>query len=715
MPMQTVTLVPGVNVQKTLAANEAGISVSQLIRYKETLVQKLGGWNLYYATPISTTPVRDCHAFMALRNQKFVGFGALGDPTKGQGLQILSCGILTDITPQTRAGSCQIAPSLSISSGSNIVTVTDTYNGGCQLNNYDAVLFNTPIAVGNLLITGCYAIQAAPSTDSFTILSSVVASTTISSGGVLPFFTINAQSAIAQVTLPNNNFQKITGLYYPFLAPTTLTTTGISSTTGASSTITIQGPYSISSIIDSTTFDIGLTVAPISSFSGSTMNGGFGSYTYFCAAGPAVSGGVYGAGNYGSGNYGSGTTPTSIGGTPITATDWILDNSGSTLMAVPRGGGLYVWSPEIGLSQAQIVPTAPVFNFGMFVAQPQQIVVMWGSTQSSGSQDPLLVRWSDVGDYTQWTVLPTTYAGSFKVPTGSTLMGGVQSPIWGAVIWTDVDVWIVQYIGQPLVFSFNRMGTGCGVIGPHAFDINAGNVFWAGFNNFFMMGPSGVQVIPCTCWDYFFQQLDTANATKVRGASNSVFNEIIWFFPIIPSLGGTGENTNYVKLHLEGNEFEWDYGVLSRTAWIDVTALGNPICTDYSGGFSHVYQHDVAGVNDGGGSVINAYLETGYFAIADGEELLFVDWALPDMKWTLAEFGPVQEPSSATILFTFYAVDYAGQPERVYGPFTVTQATTFISPRLRGRLFRMRIESQDLGSFWRIGRIRFRWAPDGRR
>ena len=49
MPHATLKLLPGVDENRTLALNEAGISISQLVRFIPDkqgigLVQKLGGW-----------------------------------------------------------------------------------------------------------------------------------------------------------------------------------------------------------------------------------------------------------------------------------------------------------------------------------------------------------------------------------------------------------------------------------------------------------------------------------------------------------------------------------------------------------------------------------------------------------------------------------------------------------------------------------------------
>src|SRR5262249_15446912 len=44
MAFGAVKLMPGVDVQKTFSDNQAGVSQSQAIRYKENLIQTIGGW-----------------------------------------------------------------------------------------------------------------------------------------------------------------------------------------------------------------------------------------------------------------------------------------------------------------------------------------------------------------------------------------------------------------------------------------------------------------------------------------------------------------------------------------------------------------------------------------------------------------------------------------------------------------------------------------------
>src|SRR5690606_33965834 len=126
--------------------------------------------------------------------------------------------------------------------------------------------------------------------------------------------------------------------------------------------------------------------------------------------------------------------------------------------------------------------------------------------------------------------------------------------------------------------------------------------------------------------------------------------------------------------------------------WIDQSVLGQAIGTTPSG---IVYQHEMG--MDADGQAMNPWFETGWFVIAEGQSFSFVDWLFPDMKWGL--FNGAQ---TATVLLTIYAADYPDGTVRTYGPFTMTAATQYINCRLRGRQIKVRVESNDLGSFWRL-------------
>jgi hypothetical protein len=390
-------------------------------------------------------------------------------------------------------------------------------------------------------------------------------------------------------------------------------------------------------------------------------------------------------------------------GSSITVSDWTLDNWGSDLISCPVGDGIFIWNPNSGSSLAAIIPQAPPVNDGMFVAMPQRQIVAWGST-FTGIQDPLLIRWCDVNDYSAWINLPTNQAGSYRLPRGSRVVGCIQGPQQG-LVWTDLAVWAMQYVGPPYVYQFNEVGTGCGLISRKAAASMNGVVYWMSQSQFFSLGSAGVEPVACPIWDVIFQDLDTDNLDKIRVAPNSRFGEIMWYYP---TKSNGGEVNAYVKYNIFLKQ--WDFGTLSRTAWINQSVLGAPIGAGIDDqGTYYIYQHETG--QDADGVAMNSSFQTGYFVISDGEWKLFVDQVWPDMKW-----GLYNGNQNAHVLLTFYVTDYPGQTPRSYGPYNISVDTEFVTPRFRGRLVSIKIQSDlnETGTFWRLGAMRYRFEQDGK-
>jgi len=696
MAHQALKLIPGVDVNKTPALNEAAISQSQLVRFIPDrtlggLVQKLGGWTKFFMGQIGST-ARALLAWEDTSANSYLGVGADGVPAGGGGaLQIILSGGASDITPKTLT--VNVAVSFSTTAGSNAVVITDT---GRNISNYDSVDIQTPISVDGLVLFGLYeCYNPANLTNQYTIYAvdalgnPQLAATTVTNSGITAEYSTTSGSGVVTVTLPDHGY--VVEDIYPALVATTV------------GGITIYGGYIIESVIDVNNFTIINNNLATSTATG-YENGGQAHFVYYKGVGPLPLGTGYGIGPYGIGGYGTGATPTISPGTPINAVDWTLDNWGGVLISNPLNGPIYQWTPNSGQSVAAVIPNAPTVNAGMFVAMPQRQIVAWGSTYN-GIQDPLLIRWSDVENYNQWIALITNQAGSYRIPKGSKIVECIQGPQQG-LIWTDLGLWAMQYSGPPYVYQFNELGTGCGLIGRKAAASVNGTVYWMSQSQFFMLSGSGVSPIPCPIWDVVFQDLDTSNLDRIRIAPNSRFGEISWFFPTV---GNGGENYGYVKYNFILNQ--WDYGFnsstnpyVSRTAWINQSVLGPPIGTALN---QYIYQHETS--TDADGVAMDSYFQTGYFTLSEADVKSFIDEVWPDMKW--GYYGGTQ---GANILLTFYATDFAGQTPTAYGPFTLTQSTTYITPRFRGRLVSIKVESNDIGSFWRLGNIRYRIQADGR-
>lgn len=695
MPHASVKLKPGVDQNETPALNEAGISTSNLIRFiydrsQGALIQKLGGWTKYYP---NTAPaiIRALWAWEDTQANSWLAYGTQTISTFAQ-LAAISNGIQTVITP--RYAEDDVTAAASATAGDSYITITDATTTG--ITQYVSVYITTHISIGGVVLFGLY--ECDPNgyigATSYTVqavdaLGAPLAATSTTTTTYLPLFSVTSGSTLVTVTLPDHGFA--VGETFPVLMSTTVGGT------------TFLGSYPITSVIDADNFTINATTTPTSTTTG-YLNGNLAHYVYSFGVGSIPSGTGYGIGAYGSGGYGTGTAVVPSTGDPIEATDWSLDNWGEVLLASPVNDytppfqPIYQWAASSGAPFATIIPNAPPVNDGFFVAMPQRQIVAWGST-FNGIQDPLLIRWCDVNNYNDWIGTVLNQAGSYRLPKGSKIVGCIQGPQQG-LVWTDIGVWSMQYIGQPYVYSFNEIGSGCGLIARKAAASINGTVYWMGPSQFFSLTGSGVQPVACPIWDVIFQDLDQTNVSKIRVAVNSRFGEITWYYPTVSS---GGEVNAYAKHNvLLGT---WDFGTLGRSAWIDQSVLGPPIGADPTS--LYLYQHETS--TDADGQPMLSSFQTGYFAMNEADVLTFVDQVWPDMKW--GYYGGAQ---SATINITFYVTDYPGQTPKTFGPYPVTQNTTFISPRFRGRLVSIGISSDDTGSFWRIGNMRYRLQADGK-
>jgi hypothetical protein len=184
---------------------------------------------------------------------------------------------------------------------------------------------------------------------------------------------------------------------------------------------------------------------------------------------------------------------------------------------------------------------------------------------------------------------------------------------------------------------------------------------------------------------------------------NTPFNEAGWLYPSNASV--SGENDSYAKFNITDPSQPWDYGLLARSAWIDLSVLGNPIAATPSG---VIYRQESG--PDADGQPLVAGFTTAYFYLSEGEDFVSVDKFYPDFIWQVFP----RTSTSAQIQVTFNVLNYPGDTPRTFGPFTVTQATKYVDLRFRGRQVSMTFQSSDVGSFWRLGKCRFRFSTTGR-
>lgn len=248
--------------------------------------------------------------------------------------------------------------------------------------------------------------------------------------------------------------------------------------------------------------------------------------------------------------------------TPSTFTITVSTNATST----GAGGGSAVQVAYVGGEFS-----APLKGMQVMVSPTARHVVVFGANpRGETDPDPLLVRWSSSENAADWLPRDDNSAGGQRISAGSVFMGALRTR-QEILIWTDAGMVSMRYVGTPLVFSFNEIENGVGMISPNA-AVNAGGLVYFMDRGGFFIYDGSVRRLPCSLRDYVFSDLDLDQAFKIHVGSNIDHSEVVWFYP---SLSGDGNVDSYVKFNYDENL--WDFGRLPRSAWTNAFTKDNPV------------------------------------------------------------------------------------------------------------------------------------------
>lgn len=401
----------------------------------------------------------------------------------------------------------------------------------------------------------------------------------------------------------------------------------------------------------------------------------------------------YGAGPYGEGTYG---TPRTASTLTTQLRQWSADNWGEDLIACPRGGKVYYWDATTSVTtRMQVLSNAPVSNNVIFVHPNEHLVLLGTWPVGTSAIDPMLVRWSDRSDPNNFAISAGTRAGDFRLQGGGSEIIGYAPSRKETVIFTDDAVWSMYPLNSDLVFGFDQLATNSGLIAQHAAADIDGTVYWMSNRNFYKY-EGNVQLIPNTIVDYVFGRLNYRQKGKIFCGVNKDFQEIMWLYQSTDADPVDGDVDSYVKYNWIMNA--WDVGTFDRLVWEDSGVFENPIAIDSSG----IPYNQESGVNDGNSGMVS-YIESSYFDIEDGTDMLLLDQFIPD--FILA----------GEMSFTITTKKWPNGPEEVKGPYSITPTTRNVSLRARGRQAKVRFSSSAVGAEWGVGKPRYRVRKDGQR
>jgi hypothetical protein len=714
--LQKVKFAPGFNKQVTSTGGESQWVNGDNVRFRYGTPEKIGGWAQLGSVEMSGRNTA-IHHFV---NTSGIKYAALGTSNI---LYAYSGGIFYDIHPLK--STTTLTSAFSTTNGSSTVTIT--FASAHNANKGDIILLDNFTAITNSNF------NSTTFDDIKFMVKSIPTSTTL---------TIDVGSNESGSGATTSGGIRVRH-YYPVGPAVEVATTGwgLGSFGGVQ-----QGQFTstLSSGINASVTS--LTLASSSSFASSgTVQVGNELITYTGNSGGTLSGLTRGAAGTTAAIHSSGATVTdasnyfswnaAASGDIVTAPGlWSLDNFGNKLIATINGGESFEWDSNptgANNTRATIITSAPTASAFSLVSTPDRHLVFFGTETTIGTkstQDPMFIRFSSQEDINTYTPSATNTAGTQRLADGSKIVGAIRGRD-AIYVWTDTALFIMRFVGPPFTFSFQQVGTNCGLIGQNAAVEVDGTAYWMSENGFFRY-TGKLESLPCLVEDHVYDDINTIPKQHINAGLNNLFGEVMWFYPNSGS-GTVNRMVAYNYLDSSPERPVWTTGTLARTSWQDSAVFGKPHATEYdtssngtsgsstfvqgnSDGVSYYYEHETGldQIREGATTSITASIESGDFDIGqqglagDGEFMMKIRRVIPDF---LSQTGDAR----ITLNLRDFPNDTAASS--TLGPFTVTSGTQKIDTRARARSISLKIDNTSTSQFWKLGTFRIDYQPDGRR
>ena len=420
---------------------------------------------------------------------------------------------------------------------------------------------------------------------------------------------------------------------------------------------------------------------------------------------------------------------------------WSIDGFGKKVIALIHNGQVFEWNSNASnatTTRATIISGAPTASRDMLVSTPDRHLVFFGTELTIGdptTQDEMFIRFSDQEDINTYQPTAVNTAGTQRLADGSKIVGAVRGRD-ATYIWTDTSLFTMRFIGQPLTFGFQQVGTNCGLIGQNAALEVDGAAYWFSENGFFKYSGS-LETMTCLVEDFVFDDLNTTASQLINVGLNNLFGEITWFY-CTESSTIINRCVTYNYMDSSPQRPVWTTGTLNRGTWQDSSVFGLPHATSYDAssnssydvvgntdGCTIYYEHETGTdqVSEGTTTAITSNIESGDFDITqarsstgqqtgvatfkgDGEFIMKIRRFIPDF---LSQTGNTQ----VTLQLRNYP--NGSQASSPLGPFTITSSTDKVDTRARARAISLKIANTGVSQSWKIGTFRLDTQPDGRR
>ena len=168
--------------------------------------------------------------------------------------------------------------------------------------------------------------------------------------------------------------------------------------------------------------------------------------------------------------------------------------------------------------------------------------VVAGYTEESSTEYPQRVKWSGLNDSSTWTPSQATQSGYQDIPgEHGRLMGIVGSESFG-IIFFEKAIFRMEYIGTPLIFSFNKIGN-IGCFAPRSISTFGNTIYFLSQDGFYAL-QGGQDLIPIGSGkinNTFFNDF-VAKPESIFSAIDPNNSIVVWSYRGSGSTGSAGVN-----------------------------------------------------------------------------------------------------------------------------------------------------------------------------
>lgn len=237
---------------------------------------------------------------------------------------------------------------------------------------------------------------------------------------------------------------------------------------------------------------------------------------------------------------------------------WSFTQWGEQFLASQVGDVIQSFTMGTDTNFSNLSATAPQARF---ITVVRDFVVAGNTYDVSDGSVPFRVRWSAIGDPTDWTVSAATQADFQDLNSAHGWITGIVGGEYG-IIFQERAITRMTYVGSPTVFQFDEIEAGYGTNAPGSICKIGTMTAYLGEDGFYIFdGTSSTPISHNKVSKTFYNDMDQSYMHRITSVVDPLNQVIFWAYP---GSGNTEGTPNRVIM------FNYAANSTKRWAWAEI-------------------------------------------------------------------------------------------------------------------------------------------------